>query len=81
MSDLEMQKELDGIQTENAQLKTKDLRSMKLKMSKEEDLPLHGMGRFPATPYKEWRLRILASIARVGEVEYKTDLNLKAARA
>jgi transposase-like protein len=48
-----MQAELDHLRAENAQLKSKDMGGLTLKVSEKGRVSLCGMGRFPVTLYKE----------------------------
>ena len=52
MSESEMQAELERLRAENAQLKSKDMGGLTLKVSEKGRVSLCGMGRFPVTLYK-----------------------------
>lgn len=59
-SEQELQRELERLRSENAELRSGARRSVRLKVSERGGVSLYGIRRFPITFYvEEWR-RILA---------------------
>lgn len=77
MNEAEMQAEMERLQAENAQLKSKDKAGLTLKVSEKGALSLYGMGRFPVTLYKEQWIRILASAAVIEAFIRENESKLK----
>ena len=77
MNEIEMQRELERLRAENAQLKNKEKAGITLKVSEKGALSLYGMGRFPVTLYKEQWLRILASAPEIEAFIRDNDSRLK----
>jgi len=77
MSESEMRAELERLQAENAQLKSKDKGGLTLKVSEKGGVSLDGMGRFPVTFYKEQWLRILASAPEIEAFIRENESKLK----
>ena len=77
MNEAEMQAELERLRAENAQLKNKDKGGLTLKVSEKGAVSLYGMGRFPATLYKEQWLRVLASAPEIEAFIHENESRLK----
>lgn len=77
MNEAEMKAELERLQAENAQLKTKEKGGITLKVSEKGAVSLYGMGKFPVTLYKEQWLRVLASASEIEAFIRENDGKLK----
>jgi hypothetical protein len=77
MNEAEMKAELERLQAENAQLKTKEKGGITLKVSEKGAVSLYGMGKFPVTLYKEQWLRVLASASEIEAFIRENDAKLK----
>ncbi|HMG84605.1 MAG TPA: hypothetical protein VK574_02615 [Terracidiphilus sp.] len=77
MSESELKAELERLRAENAQLKSKGIGGLSLKVSEKGAVSLYGMGRFPVTLYKEQWLRILASASDIETFIRENDSKLK----
>ena len=77
MNVAEMKAELERLQAENAELKSKASAGLSLKVSEKGAVSLYGMGRFPVTLYKEQWLRILASAPEIEAFIRENDSKLK----
>ena len=76
MNEAEMKAELERLQAENAQLKTKEKGGITLKVSEKGAVSLYGMGKFPVTLYKEQWLRVLASASEIEAFIRENDAKL-----
>ena len=77
MNEAEMKAELERLQAENAELKSKASAGLSLKVSEKGAVSLYGMGRFPVTLYKEQWLRILAIAPEIEAFIRENDSKLK----
>ena len=59
MSDEDLKAELERLRSENAALKKGAATGISMKISEKGGLSVYGMGRFPATLYKEQWLKLL----------------------
>lgn len=59
MSDEDLKAELERLRSENAALKKGAATGISMKVSEKGGLSVYGMGRFPATLYKEQWLKLL----------------------
>ena len=58
-SESDVQKELERLRAENAQLKADQKDGLRLKVSAKGAVSVYGLGRFPVTLYQEQWLRVL----------------------
>ena len=60
MNDEAMKAELERLRAENERLKSRQGRSVSLKVSEKGGVSVYGLGRFPVTLYKEQWTKLLA---------------------
>ena len=74
----EMQAELSRLQAENAALKSRNSRSVSLRVSEKGGVSVYGLGRFPVTLYKEQWQKLLDMADEIRAFLREHDAELKA---
>src|SRR3954453_23385680 len=80
MSDEDMKAELERLRNENAALKKGASSNIRMKVSEKGAVSIYGMGRFPVTLYKERRLKLLESLAKIRAFIASNEAQLKKKR-
>jgi hypothetical protein len=78
MADEDLNAELERIRNENEALKKAISGNVRMKVSEKGALSVYGMGRFPATLYKEQWLKLLDMAADIRAFMAANDSALKA---
>ena len=77
MSDEDLKDELERLRKENEGLKKGASSSVRMKVSEKGAVSIYGMGRFPATLYKEQWLKLLDMSADIRAFIAENEAQLK----
>ena len=78
MSDEDLRAELERLRNENAALKRESATGIRLKVSEKGAVSVYGLGRFPATLYKEQWLKLLDMSSDIRAFIAANEAQLKA---
>ncbi len=76
-TDADLQAEVERLRAENAALKGRSARPMRLQVSEKGGVSVYGLGRFPVTLYKEQWLKLLGMADEIKQFIADNDAKLK----
>ncbi len=75
--DADLQAEVERLRAENAALKGRSARPMRLQVSEKGGVSVYGLGRFPVTLYKEQWLKLLGMADEIQQFIADNEAKLK----